>query len=84
MCPCVVHLLPVDHPAVAVALRQQRSAARSLPASGSLNSWHQISEAVRIAGRWRRRCSSVPYWNSDVATSAAPTGVGAWRASSSS
>ena len=36
-----------------------RRPARSEPASGSENPWHQISPS-RMAGRWRRRCSSVP------------------------
>ena len=36
------------------------SDARSEPASGSLNSWHQISPAVRIDGSHRCFCSSVP------------------------
>ena len=36
-----------------------RRLARSDPASGSEKPWHQISPS-RIAGRWRRRCSSVP------------------------
>ena len=34
--------------------------ARSLPASGSLNSWHHTSSPARIRGIHRRRCSSVP------------------------
>ena len=37
------------------------SDARSLPAPGSLNSWHQISSALRIAGRYRSFCSSVAW-----------------------
>jgi hypothetical protein len=35
------------------------AAARSLPAFGSLNSWHQISSPERIAGRRRFFCASV-------------------------
>ena len=37
------------------------SDARSLPASGSLNSWHHTSSPDSIRGIHRRRCSSVPY-----------------------
>src|SRR5919206_1971 len=36
------------------------SAARSEPASGSLNPWHQISSADRIGGRKRSFCWSLP------------------------
>jgi hypothetical protein len=36
------------------------SPATSDPAPGSLNSWHQISSAVKIGRRKRSRCSSVP------------------------
>src|SRR5712691_1907848 len=39
-----------------------RRLARSEPAPGSEKPWHQISSALRIAGRWRRFCSSVPQW----------------------
>ena len=46
------------------------SAARSLPAPGSLNSWHQTSSAPRIRGIQRARCSSVP-----CAISVGPTSV---------
>src|SRR5437588_6316312 len=35
--------------------------ARSEPAPGSLNSWHQISSAVRIFVSHRSFCSAVPY-----------------------
>ena len=36
------------------------SDAKSDPASGSLNSWHQISSAVRIRASHRAFCSAVP------------------------
>ncbi len=39
----------------------QRSPARSEPASGSENSWHQASWPVTIGRRYRRFCSSVPW-----------------------
>ena len=55
------HLLARQQPAVVDAHRAaSASDARSEPASGSLNSWHQISSAVRIAGSHRCFCSSVP------------------------
>ena len=54
------HLLAVDDvAAVDLAGRVVERLARSEPASGSEKPWHQISPS-RIAGRWRRRCSSVP------------------------
>src|SRR4030095_5180520 len=34
--------------------------ARSLPAPGSENPWHQISSEERRGGRYRRFCSSLP------------------------
>ncbi len=37
------------------------SAARSLPAFGSLNPWHHTSSPVRMGPRKRARCSSVPW-----------------------
>ncbi len=49
------------------------TAARSVPASGSLNSWHQISSAARIGGRYRRRWASVPWAMSVGPTMASPT-----------
>ena len=36
------------------------SEARSLPAPGSLNSWHHTTSPVAVPGRWAARCSSVP------------------------
>ncbi len=36
------------------------SPARSLPAPGSLKSWHHVSSPRSMAGRNRWRCSSVP------------------------
>ena len=52
-CPFTIHWSPsrtarVDSPA------------RSLPAPGSLNSWHHISSPRSVAGMYRCRCSSVP------------------------
>ena len=35
--------------------------AKSLPAPGSLNSWHQRSSPVNIGRRKRRFCSSLPW-----------------------
>ena len=49
------------------------TAARSVPASGSLNSWHQISSAARIGGRYRRCWASVPWAMSVGPTMASPT-----------
>ncbi len=37
-----------------------RNEARSLPASGSLKSWHQTCSPLRIFGRSSRFCASVP------------------------
>src|SRR5215467_11294801 len=42
------------------SMARVRRLARSEPAPGSENPWHQISSALRIAGRWRRFCSGVP------------------------
>ena len=63
-----------------------RKPARSDPASGSENPWHQISPS-RMAGRWRRRCSSVPATSSvDAAwwidTKAMTSRGASWAASS--
>ena len=41
-------------------LARVESEARSLPASGSLKSWHHTSSPDSIRGIHRRRCSSVP------------------------
>ena len=38
------------------------SPARSEPAPGSLNSWHQMISPRSVAGRKRSCCSGVPYW----------------------
>ena len=67
------------------------SAARSLPASGSLNSWHQISSARKIGLRKRCFCQSEPA--SKMVGAAQPTPIAltapavrptpAWRNSSS-
>ena len=55
------HLLAVDHPLVAVAHRPGgRAPARSDPAPGSLNSWHQTSSPVHSGRSQRCCCSSVP------------------------
>ena len=63
-----------------------RRLARSDPASGSEKPWHQISPS-RIAGRWRRRCSSVPAASSVEAawwieTKASTRRGASWAASS--
>ena len=39
------------------------AAATSLPALGSLKSWHHDSSARSIGATWRRFCVSVPYWS---------------------
>ena len=41
-----------------------RRLARSLPASGSENPWHQWSSALMMDGSQRFFCSSVPHWMS--------------------
>ena len=52
-----------------------RSAARSLPAPGSLNNWHHTSWQVRMRGRKRARCSSLPNSSRAAeASEAAPMG----------
>ena len=56
------------------------SDARSEPASGSLNSWHQISSAVRIAGSQRCFCSSVPCASSVGPARLIPTRLIGWSA----
>ena len=73
------HLLAVEH----ASRRRPRSArvrsdVRSLPAPGSLNSWHQISDASRIFGSQRAFCSSVP-----CASSVGPTRLTPMRPTSS-
>ena len=63
------------------------SEARSLPASGSLKSWHHSSSAERIRGRKRSFCSGVP-WASRVGPTRLmpmrPTSSGARARASSS
>ena len=55
------HLLPDEPPAaVDLAPARVRSEARSEPAPGSLNSWHQISSPRSVGRTNRSRCSSVP------------------------
>src|SRR5271167_4285920 len=39
-----------------------RRLARSPPASGSVYPWHHSSSALRMRGKWRFFCSSVPQW----------------------
>ena len=53
---------PLQEPAVVGrgATARLRSAARSLPASGSDQPWHQISSPEAIGGRKRAFCSGVP------------------------
>src|SRR3954454_20261961 len=53
-CPLTIHSSPSR-----TALHA--SPAKSLPAPGSLNSWHQRSSPVNIGRRNRWRCSSVPW-----------------------
>jgi len=55
------------------------SDARSLPAPGSLNSWHHSSSARTIGGRKRTRCSSVPCANSAGAARFRPSGFSRGR-----
>ena len=55
--PSMTHSLPSSRARVL-------SAARSLPAFGSLNPWHQNSSPRRIGGRKRACCSGVPKWMS--------------------
>ena len=40
---------------------RERMPARSLPASGSDQPWHQISSPDAIGGKKRAFCASVPY-----------------------
>ena len=47
--------------------------ARSEPAPGSENSWHQPSSPVKIGRRWRALCAAVPQAASVGATSGIPT-----------
>ncbi len=53
--PLITHSSPSRSALVAIA-------ARSLPAPGSLKSWHQISSPRSIGPRKRCFCSSVPCW----------------------
>jgi hypothetical protein len=57
-------------PSVFVALL--RTAARSLPASGSDQACAQMSSARAMRGRIRSRCSAVPNANNVDASSAMP------------
>src|SRR5205085_353909 len=56
---------PLSNQPSSVATALVVSEARSEPAPRSLNSWHQISSAVRILASHRSFCSSVP-WASSV------------------
>ena len=67
------HLRAGDDPAVAVALGPRGSEARSLPASGSENSWHQTWSARRMPGRCSACCSGVPKARSEPPVSTRPT-----------
>ena len=64
------------------------SEARSLPAPGSLNPWHQISSPESMGGMKRRRCVSLPWWMSAGPSSPMPRmfriGGASARASSAS
>ena len=72
-------LLAVEDPAaVGAGRRAWSTAARSLPAPGSLNSWHQSSSAGRISGSQRAFCSGVP-----CASSVGPTRLMPMRPTSS-
>ena len=51
------------------------SDARSDPAPGSLRSWHHFSRLATIGGRYRSRCSSVPYARSAGAALLSPSGL---------
>ena len=53
-CPVTTHSSPSRTPRV-------RREARSLPASGSLKSWHQSSSPFSIGARKRSRWGSVPW-----------------------
>ena len=63
------------------------SPARSEPASGSENSWHQISSPLRILGSQRACCSGVPWAINVGPTRPTPTmngyrsGVSNWASS---
>ena len=68
-------------PSVSERRARLRMPARSLPASGSDQPWHQISAADAIGGRNRAFCSSVPNSNIVGASRKTPfwlTRSGAW------
>ena len=72
-CPVTTHASPSRSARV-------RRLARSDPASGSENSWHQMCSPRRMAGRNLSRCSGVPWAISvgptiSVATWNSPVGV---------
>ena len=73
--PARPHLLTVHPPLVAVASRVE-SPARSDPAPGSENSWHQISSPFAIFGSQRAHCSARPWASSVGPTSSRPTRYG--------
>ena len=54
------HLLPGELPTAIGRTALVRSDARSEPAPGSLNSWHQKSSPLRVAGTNRSTCSGLP------------------------
>jgi hypothetical protein len=56
----------------AVGSARARSAAMSLPASGSDQACAQISVPLAMAGSTRSRCSAVPYSNNVGASMAMP------------
>ncbi len=53
---------PVSRQPPAAGSARVVSPARSEPAPGSLNSWHQMISPRKVAGRKRACCSGVPYW----------------------
>jgi hypothetical protein len=61
MCARLVQIFcPVTRQPPSARTAFVRSDARSEPASGSENSWHQISSPVRIGRRKRSFCAGVP------------------------
>ena len=60
-CALEVHTFwPVNFQPPSVRTALVRNAARSDPAPGSLNSWHQYTSPVRVPGMNRSICSGVP------------------------
>ena len=74
-CP---HLLPLEHPFVAVGGRLARQAGEIAARTGSLNNWQQNCLAVRKSTTKRSFCSWVPNRSTAGAMSLHVTEISSW------